>query len=181
MNSGENSNSLNLSKNTLQQKKLDYFRITGNFVQGKACLLSKLSKTNNTTNDGARLKEHIITPTHIGKSQESRSKRMCSTFLTSFFNRTKDNNTLETDNNFIDLTESADDNDYIVLISQRNQNQKLLEMTSKDSKQYVCNGFFRSEYAVFAKYGTSILDQKIKVKYTILRNDDLYDGLNRAG
>ncbi|CAG8659028.1 2226_t:CDS:2, partial [Funneliformis caledonium] len=87
------------------------------------------------SNDGVRLKEHIITPTHIGKSQE------------------------KTDNNFIDLTESADDNDDIVLISQRNQNQKPLEMTSKDSKQYVCNGFFGSEYA----------------------NDDLYNGLNRAG
>jgi len=34
MNSGERSNS-NSSKNSLQQKKLEYFGITNNFVQGK--------------------------------------------------------------------------------------------------------------------------------------------------
>ena len=35
MNSNENSNSLNLFKNTLKQKKLDYFGITDNLVQKK--------------------------------------------------------------------------------------------------------------------------------------------------
>ena len=34
MNSGKRSNS-NSSKNSLQQKKLEYFGITNNFVQGK--------------------------------------------------------------------------------------------------------------------------------------------------
>ncbi|CAG8450380.1 9491_t:CDS:2 [Funneliformis caledonium] len=123
MNSGENSNSLNLSKNTLKQKKLDHFGITGNLVQGKGtqsenisikrkndenikstitatlqeleglsgqALLRKILEnklytlyddnkhvyyqscqkpiTLRRSNDGARLKEHIITPMHIGKS-----------------------------------------------------------------------------------------------------------------
>ncbi len=35
MNFDENSNSLNLSKNILKQKKLDYFGIIGNLIQGK--------------------------------------------------------------------------------------------------------------------------------------------------
>ena len=35
MNFYENSNSLNLSKNILKQKKLDYFGIIGNLIQGK--------------------------------------------------------------------------------------------------------------------------------------------------
>src|SRR6266542_2526777 len=43
------------------------------------------------SNDGARLKKYIITLMHIKKSQKSRSKRICFTFLTSFFDRTKDN------------------------------------------------------------------------------------------
>ncbi|CAG8550201.1 2020_t:CDS:2, partial [Dentiscutata erythropus] len=35
-------------------------------------------------------------------------------------------------------------------------------------------------YAIFAKYGTSILNEKSKVQYTIFRNDDLYDRSDHA-
>ena len=35
MNSGEQSRNLSLSKDALQQKKLEYFGITSNFIQGK--------------------------------------------------------------------------------------------------------------------------------------------------
>ena len=86
------------------------------------------------SNDRARLKEYIITSMHIKKSQKSRSKRMYSTFLISFFDQIKDNyNMLVMDNDFIDLTESIDDNDKVLQI---NQNQKPLKIISKDSKKY---------------------------------------------
>ncbi|PKK60163.1 hypothetical protein RhiirC2_793735 [Rhizophagus irregularis] len=35
-------------------------------------------------------------------------------------------------------------------------------------------------YAIFAKYNTLILNEKSKVQYTILQNDDLYDGSDQA-
>lgn len=69
--------------------------------------MSKLSKINNSApfSDGTRLKEHIITPTHIENSkitQEIESKRMRTTFLTSFFNDNYNTPTMNT--GIIDLT-----------------------------------------------------------------------------
>ncbi len=89
-------------------------------------------------NDGTRLKEHIITPTHIENSQkitqEIESKRMRSTFLTSFFNKTNDNyNTLTIDAGIIDLTEPVEDQP--INIPLMNQNQQPLKMASKDLEQ----------------------------------------------
>ncbi|CAG8573129.1 5261_t:CDS:2 [Funneliformis caledonium] len=109
------------------------------------------------SNDGARLKEH-----------------------------TDNHNASVIDNDFIDLTESVDDNEEV---SQINQNQKPSEVTSKDSKKYVkvfylvylAIEIIVSEYNIFVKYGTFIINQKIKVQYIIFRNDDLYDELNHVG
>ncbi|GBC03314.1 hypothetical protein RclHR1_05060017 [Rhizophagus clarus] len=65
----------------------------------------------------------------------------------------------------IDLTEPVEDQPTNILLT--------LKMVSKDLEQH-------STYAIFAKYGISILNEKSKVQYTILRNDNLYDGSEQA-
>ncbi|GBB91677.1 hypothetical protein RclHR1_19030003 [Rhizophagus clarus] len=190
MNTGKSSNSSS-SKNSLQQKKLDYFGITNNFVQGKGKstahtviqsenLLAKRTRDENAEqkiaeisqnleglsgkillkkiledksydlfddnkhvycqscqklitlhrfSDGTRLKEHIITPTHIENyqkiTQEIESKRMRTTFLTSFFN--KINNNYNTPIMNIDLTEPVEDQPTNIPLT--------LKMVSKDLEQ----------------------------------------------
>ncbi|CAG8692171.1 7956_t:CDS:2, partial [Funneliformis caledonium] len=53
-------------------------------------------------------------------------------------------------------------------------------MTSENSEQNICYGFFGAEYAIFAKYSTLIFNEKAKVQYTIFRNDELYDRSDHA-
>jgi hypothetical protein len=92
-------------------------------------------------NDGIRLKEHIITPTHIENSQKTtqrvESKRMRSTFLTSFFNKTNDKYNMPTDTDIIDLTEPAEDQSSDILLINQNQKPAPLKITSENSEQ--CN------------------------------------------
>ena len=91
-------------------------------------------------NDGTRLKEHIITPTHIEKFQkmiqETESKRLHSTFLTSFFNKTNNNYNIQADN--IDLIEPVEEpvEEPIEEFEQVEESQKLLEMAFKNSEKH---------------------------------------------
>lgn len=90
------------------------------------CQICQKPITLHRFNDGTRLKEHIITPTHIEKSQktiqETGSKKIRTTFLTTFFSKTDENNNMQANN--IDLTEPV------------KKSQKLLGIASKTSEKH---------------------------------------------
>ncbi|CAG8740193.1 38814_t:CDS:2, partial [Gigaspora margarita] len=130
-------------------------------------------------NDGTRLKEHIITLMHLEKSQKVESKKMRTTFLTTFYS----NNTPKV----MDLTDKELNNFAAVTVD--NSTPTVIDLTKSDKELAAIivdnnNQVSKIEqhvnYAIFAKYGTSILNEKSQVQYTIFRNNDLYDGSDRV-
>ena len=75
-----------LLKKILEDKSYDLFDDSKHVY----CQSCQKSITLHRIDDGTRLKEHIITPTHIENfqkvTQKIESKKIRSTFLTSFFN-----------------------------------------------------------------------------------------------